>query len=300
LAIGFAAAVLAYASYFGFHGALAEAFTQTHRFMAESRGGGLPDLGEVYSTWLRIWSGGFGSDNVLPLLGLAGLVVFCAVAVLRLRIAFRAARQEPVWMVVLISGAGVAAYALLDFGGVPDTFLGLVFLTVFTTVVLDAGVEWAGRILGHWARVGATAVVAVGLVYLFAGTYRVQERNVLRYGLAEQRAAADEVGRMLAAGRRVYVLGFPYLLSMNHVDNWTIYGSSHSVRPKSGYWAYRHPGQDFVPLRGVDSLPDVIVWSRGRPTGWPEWLSANYRRQPMAAVDSIGAEVWERRPESRP
>lgn len=293
--IGFALPVAAYCLYLGLTGALTEAFIQTHLFMAISRGEEqAPGATTLLHEWRRIWVGGFGARNVIPVIGIAGLAGLVLAVVIRARAAWGAARREPGWIAVLVSGLGVFAYAWVDYGGVPDTFLGLTFLALFTTVALMAMVAFIRRRLGDRAGRGVQVVVVLGLLSVALGGFDQQRRNTLPYGLAEQREAAAAVGQMLEGGSRVFVLGYPYLLSMNHVDNWSIFSSSHSVRPGSGYWQYRHPGEDFIPRRG-DSLPDVIVWSRGKPPGWPGWLKQNFDSVEVAPLTLVGASVWRRR-----
>jgi hypothetical protein len=296
---GFAGGVLVYVSYLALGGALADAFDQTHRYMAASRGGRLPDLSEVYWTWRRIWLAGFGRLNVLPLVGVAGLALVGVLALARLRAVIPAIRGAPVWAALLVSGAGAAAYALLDYGGVPDTYLGLTYVALFSAVFILAVMDRIGKGKLAVLRPPLVALAALGLALVAVRTFQVQRRNALPLALADQRAAAREVGRMLGEGRTVFALGFPYLLAMNHVDNWSIYSSSHSVRPATGYWGYRNPDADFVPVRG-GRLPDVILWSRGRPRGWPEWLEARYRRIPSPPLDRLEVQVWEKAPPPKP
>ncbi len=298
--LGFLLPVALYALYLGVTGALAEAWVQTHLFMAISRGEErAPDLMQVLREWQRIWAGGFGPRNVLPPIAVLGMAGVLAAMIVRRRAAWGAIRREPGWIVLMVSGIGVFAYAWVDYGGVPDTFLGLPFLALFSTVALMAVVGFVRRRLGPGAGVGAQVMIVLGLLGIWLGGFNLQRRNRVPYGLAEQRSAAAAVGTMIQGGSRVFVLGYPYLLSMNHADNWSIYSSSHSVRPGSGYWQYRHPGADFIPTRG-DSLPDVIIWSRGKPQGWPEWLRAHFDSVTVQPVEAVGASVWRRRAASPP
>ncbi|MEO8634284.1 MAG: hypothetical protein ABI587_03300 [Gemmatimonadales bacterium] len=297
---GFVLPVLAYVLYLWSLGALWEAVVQTHVFMAVSRGeeGGPPTLAVLYQLWHRIWVGGFGRWNIIPLIGGLGVLGVLTAIVLRPRRALDTIRREPGWIAVLVSGAGVAAYAAVDNGGVPDSFLGLTYLALFTTVVFVTATAFIRRRFGPGAGAGAQFGIVLGLVAIMFGGFRQQRQNLVPYGLAEQRHAAAAVGEMIHAGRSVFVLGFPYLLSMNHVDNWSIFSSSHSVRPGSGYWEYLHPGQDFIPARG-DSLPDIMVVSRGKPPGWPEWLVQHFDSVGVEPLHVVGAAVWVRRAGAR-
>lgn len=294
IAVGFVLVVTLMATYLASHGALGEAFVQTHVFMAASRGGrGIEPL-SVMRSWRRIWLGGYGSVNVTPIFGVLGLGGVVLLILIHLRRAIGLLQRRPVWIMLVISSVGVGAYAFLDYGGIPDTYLGLAFLTIFAMVFLLTLVEWAERFGWRFAPILVSALIVSWGLYTILTTHARQLRRATEYTLSDQRTAAVAVGNLLTENS-VYVLGFPYLLAMNHADNWSIFSSSHSARPGSGYWDYLHPDAAFVPSHG-DSLPQIMIISRGKPRGWPEWLHAHYDLAHYPTIEKVGAHVWTRKP----
>ncbi|MFQ5691251.1 MAG: hypothetical protein ACE5HQ_13390, partial [Gemmatimonadota bacterium] len=288
--------VLAYEAYFLALGALPAQMEQSVRFPARFMSHEFPGVLAQLSSLKWIWSRGYGIWNPLPVVFVLSLGALAASASRRWRSEVSGVLGHAGWLYFDLMMVLWLAMTFYDHQGPPDLFPLAPFLAVVSALGVASLVSGLARRFGPAVRTAA-AVAAVALFVLNAAAGVARRRAFMDrevpYRLTDQIELGRQVGRMLAAGERIYAVGATHLLALNHVSNCTVFGSI--FRGVEEYLVESGGGPVYAP-RCDAGPPTTILWSYGRLPGWPAWVEAGYEERTTPSFRVQGIRVWTLRP----
>jgi hypothetical protein len=289
--LGFVVLTGLYESYFVYQGAFYEQIEQAYRYPSEYMSGVEFKLKSMKTrfTWMTKMTYGPTLRTPVPLFGMAFLLSGAVWSIVRPRRALVLLGEQPEWGYLGSAGLAALLFLHLDYQGFPDRMIVEPILAIGFAMVVCFPLLRVPR--AHRFRLVAWTPAVAGAVVLLATIARADLAGYRGPVLPDQRAAAAEVGAMIAEGKTVWALGCTHLLAMVHQDNWVHYGFF--FRGASRYVGRRY-GTPYMPYRDGE-LPDVILLSRGRLEGLARWLPRFYERDTTRSSFQHSVGLWAKR-----
>lgn len=306
---GAAVALLAYETYFAWHGALREQWAQSVTFAREYMGArdqGFETIGDAWAHLRRNWGRGF--RDFWPPIATMTLVVLAPLLLLfGPRRQWRWLRRRRGWVLWLSAGLVALAFTLRNHQGTPDVFILLPFIAIgfaaLTVTALGVLRRLAATVINRRASMVATRVAAVAaaiwlgqhLTVEAAQRTQVYHRMILGglgFTLADQQLAAEAVEVWLNSGLTVYGVGSTHLFAMIGESNFNQYGL---LFKKMGPYLTGHGQHPYIPLRDGEP-PDVILISREPFPAFRKWVSRNYQGWTIPVITNRVRQLWVRKP----
>ncbi len=293
LAAGALVAVLAYQSYFFFHGVMGEQLYQTYGMHADVRQHRMPPIGESIDFLIAL--GLAHRDLAGRLIGvsfLVGLALGGLWVVSRPLRALRMAREGSPWIGFSLAAAGAVAFTMIDHQAYPDMFVLHPFIALGVGWLLVVFCDHAAGSQGY-ARLIRVPLLGLCMVTMaFAVNDRRDLFPVGGETRADQEAVAKHMDLLAEEHGPVWAIGCVHLLAYLHRDNHSKFGML--LDPRVAEYAVRSGNGSFLPLeKGVP--PGVILVARSDVRGVVPWLEDRYVLRNYPMFRSRGINVWIRR-----
>ncbi|MFN2376652.1 MAG: hypothetical protein ABR538_08950 [Candidatus Binatia bacterium] len=293
VAAGTAAPILAYESYFLWHGALADQVYQSLVFPASY---GKPARSPfVVGQSLLYLNGPVTLRTVLLCAWTLLLALFWTAALAAPRRMWRRLRGRPAVVAVVLAATGTLAFNLYDYQGFPDRLFLLPFLAIVAGVVAGAVVDRAAGMVARRSDPGrlrpwleAGAVLVTGLLLLDA----LPDRRGRVGPLVQQRTVAARAAKMADEGKTIYAMGPVHLLALERRSNFNRYGYF-PIRIRAWMSNRMKLEKPLLPVVG-GKLPDIVLESRREIPIHQRWLKRFYRKGRYKAFASQDIDVWQR------
>ncbi len=288
-ACGVIAVMVAYESYFLWHGALHEQLYQSYR-MAIDPGGYRPHT--LTSTfWFIVHMGLWRHDagQIYPLAAMVVLMVLWARALRQPRASLGLLEQRPELTAALIYGHGALVFTFVDRQAYPDMF----FLYPFLALMLGLGLS---AIVGGlrergWLVAGAVFALLVSTLMVVLPYSRLPLFGPPRKSITVQQTAAKQLDIVREQYGSIWAVGCPHLLAFNHWKNSSPFGLLIDRRVH----AYMHRISGAKPWRPLRDgrAPGAILLSRG---GYGRqlmgWIRRNYREVANRSLARQHVHLW--------